>query len=41
MAASRRLAEPPYAGAMRDAQETLDRERSGRTDSVAGRPRIG
>jgi hypothetical protein len=37
----RRLAEPPYAEAMRDAQETLDRELSGRTDSVVSRPLTG
>ncbi|MEU4366490.1 VOC family protein [Micromonospora chersina] len=37
----RRLAEPRYAEAMRDAQETLDRELSGRTDSVVSRPLIG
>jgi PhnB protein len=36
----RRLAEPPYAEAMRDAQETLDRELSGRTRGAASRPRI-
>ena len=34
----RRLAEPQYAEAMRDAQETLDRELSGRTDRVVSRP---
>ena len=34
----RRLAESPYAEAMRDAQETLDRELSGRTESVVSRP---
>lgn len=37
----RRLAEPPYAEAMRDAQETLDRELSGRTDSVVSPPVTG
>ncbi|MFJ6199922.1 hypothetical protein [Micromonospora sp. NPDC092111] len=37
----RRLAEPRYAEAMRDAQETLDRELSARTDSVVSRPLIG
>jgi hypothetical protein len=37
----RRLAKPPYAEAMRDAQETLDRELSGRTDSVVSRPLTG
>ncbi|MEV6929103.1 VOC family protein [Dactylosporangium sp. NPDC051485] len=37
----RRLAEPPYAEAMRDAQETLDRELSGRADSIVSRPLIG
>lgn len=36
----RRLAEPAYAEAMRDAQQTLDRELSGRTDSVISRPRL-
>jgi uncharacterized glyoxalase superfamily protein PhnB len=36
----RRLAEPEYAEAMRDAQETLDRELGGRTDSVVSRPLI-
>jgi len=36
-----RLAEPRYAGAMREAQETLDRELSGRTDSIVSRPLIG
>src|SRR4051794_28152885 len=36
-----RLAEPAYADAMRDAQESLDRELSGRTDGVASRPLIG
>ncbi|MEV4281255.1 VOC family protein [Actinoplanes xinjiangensis] len=34
----RRLAEPEYAEAMRDAQETLDRELSGRTDGTVSRP---
>ena len=34
----RRLAEPAYAGAMRDAQETLDRELSGREDAIASPP---
>ncbi|WP_433614308.1 VOC family protein [Dactylosporangium sp. CA-139114] len=33
----RRLAEPRYADAMRDAQETLDRELSGRAHSVVSR----
>ncbi|MEO3743966.1 VOC family protein [Plantactinospora sp. B5E13] len=33
----RRLAEPQYAEAMRDAQETLDLELSGRTDSIVSR----
>ncbi|MEU0561293.1 VOC family protein [Dactylosporangium maewongense] len=37
----RRLAEPAYAEAMRDAQETLDRELSGRTDSVVSRLPMG
>jgi PhnB protein len=37
----RRLAEPEYAEAMRDAQETLDRELSGRTDSTVSRPLTG
>ncbi|MEU8261475.1 VOC family protein [Micromonospora sp. NPDC048999] len=36
----RRLAEPRYAEAMRDAQETLHRELSGRADSVVSRPLI-
>lgn len=36
-----RLAEPPYADAMRDAQETLDRELSGRAEGVASRPVTG
>ncbi|GAA3455067.1 VOC family protein [Dactylosporangium matsuzakiense] len=36
-----RLAEPEYAEAMRDAQQTLDRELSGRTDSVVSRPQAG
>jgi PhnB protein len=39
--AMRRLTEPPYAEAMRDAQETLDRELSGRTEGVASRPLTG
>jgi hypothetical protein len=34
----RRLAESPYAEAMPGAQETLDRELSGRTDGVVRRP---
>jgi PhnB protein len=34
----KRLAEPPYAEAMRDAQETLDRELSGRTHGEVSRP---
>jgi uncharacterized glyoxalase superfamily protein PhnB len=33
----RRLGEEPYAGAMRDAQETLDRELSGRAESTVSR----
>jgi len=33
-----RLGQPRYAEAMRDAQESLDRELSGRTDSVVSRP---
>ena len=37
----RRLAESPYAEAMRDAQETLDRELSGRTEAVVSRPLTG
>ncbi len=37
----RRLAETPHAEAMRDAQETLDRELSGRIDSLVSRPLIG
>ena len=37
----RRLAEPRYAEAMRDAQETLDRELSGRTESVVSPPLTG
>ena len=37
----RRLAEPRYAEAMHDAQQTLDRELSGRVDSVVSRPLIG
>jgi uncharacterized glyoxalase superfamily protein PhnB len=37
----RRLAEPRYAEAMRDAQQTLDRELSGRADSVVSRPLTG
>jgi uncharacterized glyoxalase superfamily protein PhnB len=37
----RRLAEPRYAEAMRDAQETLDRELSGRDDSTVSRPTDG
>jgi len=36
--AFRRLSEPEYAEAMRDAQETLDRELSGRDQGVASRP---
>jgi PhnB protein len=36
--AFRRLSEPVFAEAMRDAQETLDRERSGRRQGVASRP---
>lgn len=34
----RRLGEPAYADAMRDAQESLDRELSGREEGVASRP---
>jgi hypothetical protein len=34
----RRLAEPRYADAMREAQETLDRELSGRPESTVSRP---
>ena len=34
----RRLSEPAYADAMREAQETLDRELSGREHVVASRP---
>ena len=34
----RRLSEPAYADAMRDAQETLDRELSGRDTGTASRP---
>jgi len=34
----RRLAEPRYADAMREAQQTLDRELSGRSDSTVSRP---
>jgi len=34
----KRLAEPRYAEAMREAQETLDRELSGREHSVVSRP---
>lgn len=34
----RRLSEPAYADAMRDAQETLDRELSGRQHVVASPP---
>lgn len=37
----RRLAEPAYAEAMRDAQTTLDRELSGRAEGVASRPVTG
>ncbi|NUT49860.1 MAG: VOC family protein [Saccharothrix sp.] len=37
----RRLAEPVYAEAMRDAQETLDRELSGRAHSDVSRPVLG
>jgi hypothetical protein len=39
--ALRRLAEPLYVEAMRDAQQTLERKLSGRTDSVVSRPLIG
>jgi len=34
----RRLGEPEYADAMGDAQETLDRELSGRAQGIASRP---
>jgi hypothetical protein len=34
----RRLGEPEYADAMSDAQETLDRELSGRAQGMASRP---
>ena len=34
----RRLSEPAYAESMRDAQETLDAELSGRADGRASRP---
>jgi PhnB protein len=34
----RRLGEPTYADAMREAQETLDRELGGRKNGVASRP---
>ena len=37
----RRLAEPRYAEAMREAQETLDRELSGREHSTVSRPAPG
>src|SRR3954452_2399213 len=37
----RRLSEPRYAQAMRDAQETLDRELSGREHSTVSRPETG
>jgi len=37
----RRLSEPAYADAMRDAQETLDRELSGRDEGVASPPVTG
>ncbi|MGI5242642.1 NAD(P)H-binding protein [Dactylosporangium sp. CA-139066] len=37
----RRLSEPVYAQAMHDAQQTLDRELSGRTDVVVSRPVTG
>lgn len=36
----RRLGEPTYAQAMRDAQETLDRELSGRDRTIAGPAQI-
>jgi uncharacterized glyoxalase superfamily protein PhnB len=39
--AMRRLTEPPYAEAMRDAQASLDRELSGRTEGIASRPVTG
>jgi len=39
--AMRRLGESPYAEAMRDAQESLDRELSGRAEGVASRPITG
>jgi PhnB protein len=38
--AFRRLAEPLYADAMRDAQETLDRELSGRSGGAVSRPML-
>ena len=34
----RRLSEPDYADAMSDAQETLDRELSGRAQGIASPP---
>ncbi len=34
----RRLTEPQYAEAMRDAQETFDHELSSRTDTTVSRP---
>ena len=34
----RRLTEPAYVEAMRDAQETLDRELSGRAQGIASPP---
>ena len=38
----RRLTEPQYAEAMRDAQETFDRELSSRTDTTTiSRPKTG
>ena len=39
--AMRRLAEPRYAAGMRDAQETLDRELSGRAHSTVSQVRLG
>ena len=36
--AFRRLSEPVYADAMREAQESLDRELSGRDQGIASRP---
>jgi PhnB protein len=39
--AMRRLAEPAYAAAMRDAQESLDRELGGHAGSIVSRPVTG